>query len=434
MLDSLRARRQDGTECEAVLWDLAGQPDYRLLHALFVDDAELALVLFDPTDHAEPLRGTEYWLRTLANRPGGPCRTILVAARTDLGRPTLTEEEILGFCREHGLTGSYLATSALTGEGLDDLVGRMRDQVEWDQLPTTVTTTNFKRIKEFVLGLKEGDQVIVDPAGLGRRLEDTDRDWQFSEDELDTAIGHLGKHGYVQTLRTAGGERRILLRPDLLNRLASSIVLEARRNPKGLGAVDEALLRKGPYEFPELAGLATDEQDVLLDAAVVLFLEHNICFRESVGSRKLLIFPELINRKRPQSEGTALVDDISYTVKGAVTNVYAALVVLLGYTNTFSRTEQWQAQALYQVGDGEICGFRQVGEREGELDLVLSYGSTTSMPTRLIFQGLFERILHGRGGARHSLPVTGLPGMRLSSRTVASSAAHIRTHGLSILQ
>jgi uncharacterized protein with WD repeat len=48
LLDSLRARRADGTECEAVLWDLAGQPDYRLRHALFLDDAELALVLFNP--------------------------------------------------------------------------------------------------------------------------------------------------------------------------------------------------------------------------------------------------------------------------------------------------------------------------------------------------------------------------------------------------
>ena len=396
VLDSLRATQKDGTECEAVLWDLAGQPDYRLLHALFLDDAELALVLFDPTDHAEPLRGAEYWLRTLANRPGGPGRTILVAARTDRGQPTLTKEEILAFCRERGLSGGYLATSAFTGEGLDDLVAHMRDQMEWDQMPTTVTTTTFKRIKEFVLGLKEADQIIVDPTALRRRLQDTDPDWQFGNDELDTAVSHLAKHGYVQTLRTAAGDRRILLRPDLLNRLASSIVLEARRNPKGLGAVDEALLREGHYQFPELAGLGADERDVLLDAAVVLFLEHNLCFRESVGSRTLLIFPELINRKRPPSEGTALVDDVSYTVSGAMANVYAALVVLLGYTNTFTRTEQWQAQAQYEVGDGEICGFRQVGEREGELDLVLSYGPTTSTPTRLIFQGLFERILLGR--------------------------------------
>ena len=43
LLEQLCKKRQDGTECEAVLWDLAGQPDYRLIHALFLDDADLAL-------------------------------------------------------------------------------------------------------------------------------------------------------------------------------------------------------------------------------------------------------------------------------------------------------------------------------------------------------------------------------------------------------
>ena len=57
--------RRDGAQCEAVLWDLAGQPDYRLIHALFLDDADLALVLFDPTDNDDPLHGVEFWLKQL---------------------------------------------------------------------------------------------------------------------------------------------------------------------------------------------------------------------------------------------------------------------------------------------------------------------------------------------------------------------------------
>lgn len=65
MLNELSKRRSDGTECEAILWDLAGQPDYRLTHALFLDDADLALVLFDPTDSRDPLHGVEFWLKQL---------------------------------------------------------------------------------------------------------------------------------------------------------------------------------------------------------------------------------------------------------------------------------------------------------------------------------------------------------------------------------
>src|SRR4029077_4140233 len=50
----LELHRVDGIECEAVLWDLAGQPDYRLIHALSLDDADLALIVFDPTDRRNP--------------------------------------------------------------------------------------------------------------------------------------------------------------------------------------------------------------------------------------------------------------------------------------------------------------------------------------------------------------------------------------------
>jgi hypothetical protein len=59
LLDELRATEEEGTERDAILWDLAGQPDYRLVHALYLDDADLALVLFDPTRDDDPLRGVE---------------------------------------------------------------------------------------------------------------------------------------------------------------------------------------------------------------------------------------------------------------------------------------------------------------------------------------------------------------------------------------
>jgi hypothetical protein len=37
----------------------------------------------------------------------------------------------------------------------------------------------------------------------------------------------------------------------------------------------------------------------LLDAAILRFLQHNICFRETLGDETLLIFPGLIKQKRP---------------------------------------------------------------------------------------------------------------------------------------
>jgi small GTP-binding protein len=393
----LGKRRADGTDCEAILWDFAGQPDYRLVHALFVDNADLALVLFDASDLRDPLHGVGFWLKQL-QAGQSVCPIILVAAQTDRGSCSLTPEELKAFCQRHGIVGP-IATSAATGLGMTELVERMKSLIPWEDKAATVTTTTFKRIKDYVLGLKGAadSQIIVTPEELRGRLKATDADWHFTDAEMLTAVGHLENYGYVKRLRTSKGEQRILLQPERLNNLASSFVLEARRNPKGLGALEEKRLLAGGYDFPELRDLHRGERDVLLDSAALLFLEHNVCFRETDPLRlePYLVFPELINLKKPPEEEEA-EDGVAYTVSGPTENVFASLVVLLGYTHTFTRTAQWQNNARYEVGDGLVCGFRQEAERDGELDFVLCFGPSVGAPVRTLFQGLFESFLARR--------------------------------------
>ena len=267
---ALGKRRADGTECEAILWDFAGQPDYRLVHALFVDDADLALVLFDAADLRDPLHGVDFWLKQLQAGPSR-CPIVLVAAQTDRGTCTLTPDELRAFCHRHGIAGP-IHTSALTAAGVAELVDQMKAMIPWDDKPATVTTSTFKRIKDYVLGMKgtgSNGQTIVTPEELRRLLEATDADWQFTDAEMLTAVGHLENYGYVKRLRNAKGEQRVLLEPELLNNLASSFVLEARRNLKGLGALEEKRLLSGGYTFLELARLTPDERVILLDAAAL---------------------------------------------------------------------------------------------------------------------------------------------------------------------
>jgi WD40 repeat protein len=411
VVSELAETRADGTLCEAVLWDFAGQPDYRLTHALFLDDVDLALVLFDPTGRQDPLKGIEYWLKQLGLRGRQP-RTILVGARSDRGSLTLTREELEDYCRSQGVTGGFVVTSALTGEGIPELLKRVRDQIRWDEMTPTITTTTFKRLKDHVLGLKQGvgtKDVLVTPAALRTTLQATQPDQQFSEGELITSVKHLANHGYVSILRKSSSEEIILLAPDLLINLASSLVLEARRNPKGLGFLDEARVLLGAYEFPEVVGLGRREAEALLDAVNELFVEHNVCFRESFADQILLVFPSLINQKRPPKEDIETVEGFSYTVTGSVETVYPALVVLLGYTNTFTRTHQWQHQAQYEMGSGEVCGFRQIQEREGQMELGLYYGIACPSETRTLFQGLFERFLRHRNVAVAKYPPVSCP-------------------------
>lgn len=395
---ALGKRRADGTDCEAILWDFAGQPDYRLVHALFIDNADLALVLFDSSDLRDPLHGVGFWLKQLQSVQSS-CPIILVAAQSDRGSCSLTPDELKAFCQRHDIVGP-IATSAATGMGLVRLVEHMKSLIPWEDKPATVTTTTFKRVKDYVLGLKEGKdkQTVVTPNELRGRLEATDNDWLFTDAEMMTAVGHLENYGYVKRLKTSKGELRILLQPERLNNLASSFVLEARRNPKGLGALEEKRLLASGYDFPELRDLNDAERGVLLDSATLLFLEHNVCFRETDPLRMepYLVFPELINLKKPPEEEAATEDGVAYTVSGPTENVFASLVVLLGYTHTFTRTAQWHNNARYEVGDGLMCGFRQEAERDGELDFVLCFGPKVGLPVRTLFQGLFESFLARR--------------------------------------
>jgi WD40 repeat protein len=437
-IDQLRGTRDDGTECEAVLWDLAGQPDYRLIHALFLDKVDLGLLLFDPTNRERPLAGVEYWVRhlrsaTLPNfavtrsssnekiRPWAP--VLLIAARSDRGTPTLTTTEIEEFCRRQDIDG-YVVTSARNNVGIAELIGRIKATIRWDRLTATTTTRTFKRIKEHVLKLKESsnrEAVLLRPEELRERLENSDVGWRFTDDEMMTAVGHLANHGYVTRLQRASGEEAILLAPDLVVNLASSIVVEARRHERGLGLINEARLLAGDYPFPELVALRAGIQTALLDAAVGLFLQRNICFRETVNDRTWLVFPSLINEKRPSAIDSGS-DDVSYRVSGAVETVYAALVVQLGYTTLFRRDHHWRNQAQYELGPGEICGFRQTAERDGEIELVLSYSDAASDDTRKIFQGTFERFLKRLPVQISRLPAVICPRGHLQERAAVRKA------------
>jgi small GTP-binding protein len=423
VIDELGTKRKDGTECEAVLWDLAGQHVYRPIHSIFLDNVDTSLVLFDPTNRQDPLKGAQFWLEQLKGKGQLP-PSVLIGGRVDRGALAVSQQYLMQFCQRYGISGGYISTSAKSGEGLDELIKLLQEQIQWDKMTTTVTTVTFKRIKDYVLALKEKpdrQSVLVRPTELRRQLQATDPDWQFTDDEMMTSVRHLQTHGYVTILKSSSGETYILLTPDLLVDLASSIVLLADKHPRELGAVSETELLQGRYPFDELAGLEEAEQHILLEAAVLRFLEHNVCFRETFGNDTLLIFPGLIKQKRPLEDDFKATDDVSYIVRGRVENLYAMLVVLLGYTPSFIRINQWQNQAQYEMGKAEICGFRMIEDREGEIELLLYYSEQMPQRGRASFQELFERFLYQREVEVTRFPPVLCPeGHRLERATVIS--------------
>ncbi|MGD8585378.1 MAG: hypothetical protein PVH65_11190 [Chloroflexota bacterium] len=406
-VQELAARRQDGTECEAILWDLAGQDVYRSVHAIFLDDVALALLVFDPTKRQDSLDGVRFWLSQLAGNNELP-QAALIGARVDRGEPVLSLEELDEFCREHGISGGYISTSAKEGTGLERLTSLVRAHIPWDDMAATITTSTFKRIKEYVLSLKEGDSknTLVTPAKLRKQLEASYPYWKFSKKEMMTAVRHLQTHGYVVILTGSDGKESILLKPNVLSKLAASIVLEAGKDPHNQGSVVESKLLHGGHGFRELRKFKKRDREILLDSAVYRFVEHNICFRDTVNSKAVLIFPGEIREKRPQQNDGLTVENVSYVIRGATENLFASLVVKLGYSEDLTRTNIWRNQAQYEMGPGQICGFRQIEDRSGEIEIILYYATGIPDYVRHIFQGLFEKFLRDR---EHEIQVTCYP-------------------------
>jgi len=401
VVDSLSHTRGDGLRCEVVLWDLAGQPDYRLIHMLFLDDADAALLVLDASRRYELLDVVTFWIKALEAARPGVCIRILVSARTDRGNAAVSAEELREFAERFGIEAGFVETSALTGAGLPELARAIQDHLNWDDLPMVVETPALTAVKTEVLRLKEqpsGDLLVTVPA-LRARLTG-----QASQAEIDASIRDLQLHGFVHVLRAADGGRLVLLKPEILNNLAASFILEARRNERGLGALDEAAVRADRYRFPELDGLSDEQRRVLTESATVLFLEHHVCFREPLGDQVLLIFPELINEKPPTlADAIQFADDVTYLVTGSIENVYASLVVLLGYTNVLRRKDQWRNQARYEL-DGYLLHFRQERPRDDQLQIVLSYPDGVPAYTKRVFQGLVEQFLRRRQASVRMYP------------------------------
>jgi small GTP-binding protein len=407
VVDSLGLTRADGVRCEVVLWDLAGQPDYRLIHVLFLDDADAALVVIDASRRHELLDVATFWIKALAAaRPGG-CVKLLVAARSDRGNAAASAEELEEFAARFGVEAGFVETSALTGDGLPELARVLREHVRWDDLPMVMETPALAAARAEVLRLKEqqaSETPLVPVADLQVRLG-----VQADQAEIGASVRDLQVHGFVHVMRAADGTRLVLLEPELLNNLASSLILEARRNDRGLGALDEAAIFAGRYRFPELDGLHDEQRRVLAESAIVLFLEHNVCFRESLGDQVLLIFPELINERPPTlADATRFVDDVTYVVTGSIENVYASLVVLLGYTNVLRRKDQWRNQAQYEL-DRHLLHFRQERSQDDRLEIVLSYPDGVPDWAKRVFQGLVERFLQRRQVAVRMYPRVACP-------------------------
>ena len=150
---------------ETLLWDLAGQPGYRLIHQLHLNEVALALVVFDARSETDPFSGVRHWERALRlahrlqHEAAMPLKKFLIAARSDRGGIGVSSPRIEGLMRDLEFE-QYFETSAREGWGIQELIRAIQSGIDWDVMPKVSSNELFHRIKNFLLSQKKTGRLL----------------------------------------------------------------------------------------------------------------------------------------------------------------------------------------------------------------------------------------------------------------------------------
>jgi small GTP-binding protein len=364
-------------EREIMLWDFAGQDEYRLVHQLFLNETNVALLLYDPTKSHDTFFGTEYWEKALKNAVPSHVLKFLVAARVDVGNVRMTEDDIKEYLLSHGFVNHFV-TSAETNEGCDQLRSAIVKAVPWDQLPKTVSPEIFKEIKTFLAEVRQGDRVLVREIDLLAQFAAQSDYYKSSlENEFRTVIGHVETAGLIK--RLSFGDF-LLLKPELLNGYAADIIDAARRHPDGLGAVRKATVLDGAIALKDEGSLRTSDKVFLLHATVELFLRLGLALEQDGN----LVFPSKFNRKMPPLAEDPAVE-VEFAIEGPVENLYTTLVVKLYYGGIFRLKRLWRNAAEFLNARDHVCGLQLYYEGDGGGILKVFYAEGVTDDDKALF-------------------------------------------------
>jgi Ras family/WD domain, G-beta repeat len=376
---------------EVLLWDLAGQPGYRLIHQLHLGEVAVALIVFDSRSETEPFSGVKHWVRALAQakRIEGdaaiPLRAYLVAARADCGGIPVTRERIDAMVAELGLDG-FFETSAKEGWQVTELVGAIRGSIDWDRLPMVSSNVLFESIKRFLVEEKERGGLLATADDLFRGFQRAEPDLAGENDlqaSFGACIGRVESRGLIRRLRFGD---LVLLQPELLDSYASALVQAAKDEPDGLGYIGEDEALAGRFRMADSERITDKGQEkLLLIATVEELLRHEIALRETTDRGVDLIFPSQFTVQRPDAPniaGRALV----FAFEGPLANIYATLAVRLSHSSLFRRQSMWRDVATYTATDGGTCGIAMREIDEGCGELAVFYDEHASEVVRLQFE------------------------------------------------
>ncbi len=261
-------------KAEVELWDFGGQPDYNVVHQVFMDRTNAALVVIDESREGAFVSAL-YWMELLRKRCLEIDGALLVSARTD--RTNLSPEvSAARKARELGFKG-FLRTSAMTGAGVNEVRASLADIIRWSRLPILTMPARWHAVRDGIRRLAAEARPLVPLSVIETQLSIP----KSEHEEMGILLEVLHGEGEVFLLGRRPGDVLVLLHPDVLNRYANSVVLGARTNVHGVGTVDEAAVLRADFDLRGLTRLPPAEERLLLGSVVDLLVDSGACYREN---------------------------------------------------------------------------------------------------------------------------------------------------------
>tara|TARA_R110002072_G_scaffold179059_1_gene335021 strand:+ start:54659 stop:57862 length:3204 start_codon:yes stop_codon:yes gene_type:complete len=351
----------DNETREAMLWDLAGQPGYRLVHQLHLSEVAVALVLFDARSETEPFVGVSYWARALdAARRDFPLKKFLVAARCDRNGPSVSQQRIEEMRQRFGFDG-YFETSAKRGNSIEELQQALQKGIEWSLLAAVTRSSEFNIAKTFLMAKKRRGTIVEERSQLFADLKASvarKKQAAITQRVFDVCLQQLETTGLIRRLPFGDF---VLLQPELLDDYCGWLTQAARKEPDGLGFLPELDASQGKFPMDEDRPLAQrkKEEQTLLLASVEESLSRGLALRttDALRDRSLLVFPAELRDELPDYPGGYSLA-ARFRFNGPVRGVYASLVVRLIYSMEFEKEKLHRNAALFKArhDQGRICG------------------------------------------------------------------------------
>jgi len=369
----------DGMEREVWLWDFAGQPDYRLIHQLYMDETALALMVIDP-QRDDPFEPLDHWERALSVAVKHDPARLIVAARCDRGGLTISQSKVDQYQKEHGYS-AFLNTAAKTGDGCADLKTLIAEHIPWERLPWTATSRLFKTLKDAIIRIKEEDIALIRISELRQRLQMEMRGESIAEDKLRAVVGLLAGQGVIQKLNFGDF---VLLQPEQINNYASAVVRSARDNVDEMGAVLERDVLEAGIDFKDMARLNEADEKILLQAMLQTFIDRSLCARVETEEGTQLVFPSYFKQDRPEIPNQPNVA-VTYGFSGTLDEIYSTLVVRLHHTNGFEMDQLWRYAADFTTHPGKQAGLQMTKKKDTAAEIQVYFEAGTPMDTKVSF-------------------------------------------------